>query len=98
MNSYYVYILANQRRTVLYIGVTNDLNRRLYEHKNKLTEGFTKQYNCDQLLYFEETFSIDDAIIREKQLKKWSRVKKLTLIQRKNQDLRDLSALFEMTK
>lgn len=70
MNSYYVYTLSNHRQTVLYIGVTNNLSRRLYEHKNKCIPGFTSQYNCDELLYFEETSSIGDAIAREKQLKK----------------------------
>lgn len=94
MNSYYVYILSNQRRTVLYIGVTSNLARRLYEHKNKLVEGFTKQHNCDELLYFEETSSIDDATKREKQLKNWSRAKKLVLVQRLNPELRDLSMRF----
>lgn len=97
VKEYYVYILSNQRRTVLYIGVTNNLARRLYEHKNKLVEGFTKRYNCDELLYFEEASSIDDAIVREKQLKKWSRSKKIILVQRNNPSMQDLSASLEMT-
>ena len=69
MNHYYVYILTNKLKTVLYIGVTNNLQRRVYEHKNKLIESFSSKYNCDKLLYYEETHSIADALIREKQLK-----------------------------
>lgn len=69
MKSYYVYILSNYRRMVFYVGVTNDLARRLYEHKNELISGFTKQYKCKYLLYFEETNSVAAAIGREKQLK-----------------------------
>lgn len=92
MNTYYVYILSNSRRTVLYIGVTNDLERRLCEHRSGQIPGFTKQYNCHELLYFEEASNVGDAIFREKQLKKWSRAKKLALIQALNPDLRDLSA------
>ena len=98
MKSYYVYLLSNSRRTVLYIGVTNSLARRVHEHKRKHVEGFTKQYNCDELLYFEETSSVDDAIAREKQLKEWSRNKKIELIQRQNPELRDLSTSLEMTE
>lgn len=92
MNAYYIYIMSNARRTVLYIGVTNNLGRRVAEHNTGSFPGFTKQYNCSDLLYFEETPSVDAAIAREKQLKKWSRVKKLALIQALNPDLRDLSA------
>ena len=79
-NNYCVYILSNQSGSVLYIGVTNDLARRIYEHKNKLIDGFTLKYNVDKLLYFESTNDVMSAIIREKQLKKWSRIKKEKLI------------------
>ncbi len=89
MKNYYVYILTNHSRT-LYIGVTNDLQRRMYEHQNKLVDGFTKKYNIDQLVYFEQTESISDAIAREKQLKKWSRSKKLALIQSTNPEWHNL--------
>jgi putative endonuclease len=74
MKTYYVYILAN-RTLVLYIGVTNDLNRRLYEHKNRLIAGFTHQYNIDRLLYFETFSDVTLAIQSEKQLKGWTRKK-----------------------
>ena len=73
---YYVYILTNKTDTVMYIGVTNDLRRRLYEHKNEQIEGFTKKYHVHKLVYFEEYSEINDAISREKQLKRWVRSKK----------------------
>ena len=82
MNKYYVYILANKTNSVLYIGVTNDLKRRLYEHKNKLVEGFTEKYNVNKLVYFEETSDITSAIQREKNLKKWRRQWKEDLIKK----------------
>ncbi len=91
---YYVYILTNKGNTVLYIGVTNDLERRIYEHKNKILEGFTKKYNVDKLVYYEETKDINEAIAREKQLKKWSRAKKINLIESVNKTWRDLSISF----
>ncbi len=78
---YYIYILTNKSNSVLYIGVTNNLSRRLYEHKNKLIDGFSKKYNTNKIVYFEESSSIDDAILREKQLKGWSRKKKIQLIE-----------------
>ena len=84
MKDYYVYILTNQRHTVLYVGVTNDLVRRVYEHKNKLVDGFTKKYNVDKLIYFETTTDINSAIAREKQLKKWGHQKKAHLINMQN--------------
>jgi putative endonuclease len=68
MNSYYIYILTNRSNT-LYIGVTNDLQKRLYEHKNKLVKGFTKQYRLNKLIYFEEYEDVNEAIKREKQIK-----------------------------
>ena len=90
-NSYYVYILTNYNQTSLYIGVTNNLIRRLYEHKNKIIEGFSSKYNVSKLVYFEETDSIDSALNREKQLKKWHRDWKLDLIRKNNPEFKDLS-------
>lgn len=84
MNSYYVYILTNKTTSVRYIGVTNDLIRRIYEHKNKLIKGFTSKYNVDRLVYFENTGDITAAISREKQLKGWTRIKKEALIKNIN--------------
>jgi putative endonuclease len=87
----FVYILSNRHRTVLYIGVTSNLERRLYQHKNKLVGGFSNKYNCSDLLWWEYSESITSAISREKQLKKWSRLKKDVLIRRDNPKLLDLS-------
>lgn len=87
---YYVYILTNPRRTVLYIGITNDLLRRLYEHREKQGKGFTSRYNVSQLVYFEEGNDPLTAIAREKQLKGWSRAKKEELINATNPEWRDL--------
>ena len=87
---YFVYIMTNIRHTVLYTGVTNDLARRAYEHKNKLIDGFTKRYNVIKLVYFEAFSDIRDAIAREKQLKAGSRKKKLDLINRMNSEWKDL--------
>lgn len=97
MNTYFVYILSNRHRTVYYTGVTNNLARRLYEHAHHLVKGFTDKYNCAELLYYEESPDVNTAIAREKQLKKWSRLKKLALIETLNPDLRDLSTSLEMT-
>ena len=88
--NYYVYILTNIRNTVLYIGVTNNLIRRIYEHKNKFVDGFTKKYNLIKLVYFEQTNDVDSAIEREKKLKKWSRIKKINLIESINPNWTDL--------
>ena len=96
MNKYYVYILANKTNSVLYIGVTNDLKRRLYEHKNKLVEGFTEKYNVNKLVYFEESSDITSAIQREKNLKKWRRQWKEDLIKKLNPDFKDLSSEWEV--
>ena len=85
----YVYIMANSRPT-LYTGVTNNLERRMYEHRNGLVEGFTKKYNCKKLVFFEEYLSIIDALNREKQIKKWRRSKKEWLIKTVNSTWRDL--------
>ena len=87
---YYVYLLTNKNNNVLYTGVTNDLGRRVYEHKNKLIEGFTKRYNVNKLVYFETTEDIKSAIAREKQIKGWTRIKKNCLIESVNPEWRDL--------
>ena len=88
---YYVYILSNWDDSVLYIGVTSDLVRRLYEHKNHLIDGFTHKYNVNKLVYYEHTSDVRCAIEREKQLKGWTRAKKNALIQKTNPDWKDLS-------
>lgn len=94
MRSYYVYILSNWNNKVFYIGVTNNLERRVFEHKNKLVEGFTKKYNLTKLVYFENFSDIDDAIAAEKKLKGWLRIKKVRLIESKNPTWSDLSLSF----
>ena len=88
---YYVYILTNKSNKVLYIGVTNNLERRIFEHKNKLVEGFTKKYNLNKLVYYEATSDIDGALEREKQLKNWHRDWKINLINSSNTAWKDLS-------
>ncbi len=88
---YFVYILSNWDDSVLYIGVTGSLPRRLYEHKNNLVDGFTNKYNVHKLVYYENTNDVYSAISREKQLKKWSRRKKNTLIEHRNPQWKDLS-------
>ena len=88
---YYVYILANWTNNVLYIGVTNDLERRLYEHKNKLVKGFTEKYNVNKLVYFDATIDVNAAITREKQIKGWTRQKKNDLVESVNPLWKDLS-------
>jgi putative endonuclease len=90
MKQYYVYILASKSRA-LYTGVTNNLERRLYAHKNKLAKGFTEQYNVNQLVYFETTPNVKAAIEREKQIKAWTRAKRVALIERTNPQWKDLS-------
>jgi putative endonuclease len=87
---YYVYIMTNTGNNVLYTGVTNDLKRRVYEHKNKLTEGFTKKYNVIKLVYYEAFEDIENAIMREKQIKGGPRKKKLELINDMNKEWHDL--------
>ena len=87
---YYVYILASKRNGTLYTGVTSDLKRRVYEHKNKLIQGFTSKYNIGQLVYYEIFGHINDAILREKQLKKWNRSWKIELIENFNAGWSDL--------
>ena len=91
MNDYYVYIMTNKSKT-LYTGVTNNLKRRVYEHKHKLVPGFTSKYNITQLVYFETTPDVRSAIAREKQIKGWLRAKKIALIDSANPKWQDLSA------
>jgi putative endonuclease len=88
--SYYVYILASSRNGTLYVGVTNDLLRRVYEHKNGLVPGFTKKYGVHLLVHWEEFSEIVEAIAREKRVKRWLRTWKLELIERNNPTWRDL--------
>jgi putative endonuclease len=87
---YYVYILTNAYNKVLYTGVTNDLKRRCYEHKQKNIKGFTQKYNVDKLVYFEQFDFIDLAISREKQIKGYSRAKKIELINKRNKEWKEL--------
>jgi putative endonuclease len=87
---YYIYILASKKNGTLYIGVTSDLLKRIYEHKNDLAEGFTQKYAVHNLVYFEVTESIESAIFREKQLKKWNRAWKINLIEKSNPAWNDL--------
>nr|MBQ8245003.1 GIY-YIG nuclease family protein [Oscillospiraceae bacterium] len=89
---YFVYILSNWDDSVLYIGVTSNLSRRLYEHRHGLADGFTKQYNVHKLVYYEHTHDVYSAISREKQLKKWVCAKKNALISKMNPQWIDLSA------
>jgi len=87
---YYVYIMTNKRNTVLYTGVTNELRKRVYEHKEKLVDGFTKKYNIIKLVYYEIFQDPENAIMREKHLKAGSRQKKIDLINQLNKEWRDL--------
>jgi len=89
--AYYVYIMTNVTDNVLYIGVTNDLRRRVYEHKNKLVKGFTSEYNLCKLVYYEHTGDVHAAIEREKQLKRWHRDWKMNLIRQTNPEFDDLN-------
>ena len=90
MKQYYVYILASKKNGTLYIGVTNDLAKRIYEHKNNLVEGFTKKYHVHRLVYYEDTDDVTSAITREKQMKKWNRAWKIELIEKNNPEWKDL--------
>lgn len=90
-HNYYVYIIANWNNKVIYVGVTNNLERRIYEHKNKLGEGFSKRYNLTKLVYYEHTADINSAIYREKEIKKWRREKKNNLIESLNPKWDDLA-------
>jgi putative endonuclease len=89
---FYVYLLTNWNNKVIYVGVTNDLQRRLYEHKHKLVKGFTEKYNVDKLVYFEQTDDVISALAREKEIKKWRREKKNGLVLSMNPEWKDLSA------
>jgi putative endonuclease len=91
---HYVYILTNKGNNVLYIGVTNNLERRVFEHKNKLVKGFTQRYNLSKLVYYELTEDVLFALEREKQLKNWHREWKINLIKKVNPSWRDLSEDF----
>jgi len=92
---YYFYILTNWSNKVLYTGITNNLERRLYEHKNKLIKGFTEKYNVSKLVYFESTTDVKAAIAREKQIKGWTRHKKIDLLESINPEWKDLSENFK---
>lgn len=92
---FYTYILTNKNHTVLYIGVTSDLKRRLKQHKQKSNKGFTGKYNVEKLLYFESSPYVENAIKREKQLKKWNRAWKENLINEMNPDWNDLSWMID---
>jgi len=95
MKHYYVYVLTNKSNKVLYIGVTNNLLRRVYEHKNKIIEGFTKKYNLTKLVYAEDFSYVNDAIAAEKKIKGWLRIKKVKLIKSKNPGWKDLTKQLE---
>ena len=88
---YFVYILTNWNNKVMYVGVTNDIRNRVYQHKNKDTDGFTKKYNINKLVYFESTENVLSAIAREKQIKGWLRQKKNRLVESVNPEWIDLS-------
>ena len=89
--TYAVYIMTNYSQTSFYIGVTGNLQKRVWEHKNKFVEGFTKRYNIDRLVYYELTDSVETALNREKQLKRWHRDWKINLIKEMNPQFKDLS-------
>ena len=93
--TYHVYIMTNNRNTVLYTGKSSDLLYRVWEHKNKVVKGFTKKYNINKLVYFEECASNEDAVQREQQIKAGSRAKKIALIESVNPEWKDLSENFE---
>jgi len=90
MNYYYVYILASRKDGVLYTGVTNNLLRRVFEHRHNISKGFSRKYNVHKLVYFEQTEDINAAIQREKQIKKWNREWKIKLIEENNPTWKDL--------
>jgi putative endonuclease len=87
---YYIYILASKKHGTLYVGMTNDLVKRIYEHKHKIFEGFTSKYDVDKLVFFEHTNDVQSAIKREKQLKNWHRQWKINLIEKENPNWEDL--------
>jgi putative endonuclease len=89
---YFVYFMTNRWHNVLYTGVTSSLERRVWEHKHNEVPGFTKDYNCDRLVYFEDYDEVDQAIAREKQIKRWTRAKKDALVAKMNPGWNDLAA------
>lgn len=90
LKTYYVYILASKRNGTLYVGITDNLIKRVWQHKNDIVEGFTKKYNCHHLVYYEQTNEVMAALEREKQIKKWKRQWKLELIEKQNPEWKDL--------
>lgn len=90
MKTYYIYFITNKRNGTLYIGVSSDIKRRIYQHKNKLIDGFSKEHNLNKLVYYENINDINSAISREKQLKKWKRQWKINAIDKFNPEWRDL--------
>jgi len=90
-HNYYIYIISNWNNKVIYLGMTNDLERRIYEHKNKIFEGFSKKYNLNKLVYYEYTNDVNAAIQREKQINKWRREKKNSLVESRNPEWKDLA-------
>jgi len=96
--TYFVYILASHRNGTLYAGVTSNLIKRIWEHKNKILDGFTKKYDVSRLVYYETTNDINSALLREKQLKKWNRQWKLELIEKENPDWVDLAVEYYKDK
>ncbi len=90
MKRYYVYILASKKNGTLYIGVTSDIVKRISEHKQNFVDGFTKEYNVHALVYYEQNNEVEEAILREKQMKKWNRKWKMRLIEEKNPEWKDL--------
>lgn len=95
MAAYFVYMLTNKWHTVLYTGLTDSIEGRLRQHKDKVFPGFTKKYNCDQLVYFEEFNDAEMAVVREKQIKGWKRAKKDALVASMNPEWNDLSASWQ---
>jgi putative endonuclease len=94
--NFYVYILTNWNNEVMYIGLTNNLERRIHEHKNKLVEGFTAKYNINKLVYYEHGTDVHAAMAREKEIKKWRREKKNDLVMTMNSEWKDLSLEWEL--
>ena len=90
MSTYYIYILASKRNGTLYVGVTNNLVRRVYEHKNEFVEGFTNKYGVHKLVYFEQCEDFNSAVQREKRIKEWERRWKIELIEKENPEWKDL--------
>lgn len=96
MRDYYVYIITNKPKGVLYTGITNNLERRMWEHKTKQVKGFSQTYCLDKLIWYEHTNDVNEAISREKQIKNWKRQWKIELIEEQNPNWRDLSGDFEL--